>query len=276
MPTRVSLLFQMTTTPANRQVSRPHTAGWSESFWQPVDLPSNDGIIGILARARQAILPEAGAIIGFRLGRYILDGNRLKPTGTATGKFNLPGQYAFPSDQPQASLQCSATAAGAPNTSRFSIRGIPDGMILGGEYDPGDNFSRALRIYLDTLVNDGWNFLARDITVVSSRVVTIVGNVLTTEVNLGAGINTYVRLLRVYDVNGNPVKGTFRVSSPGGNSPYTLVGLPAGVEVQGSGSARLDRLALRPIAAVEVSRAVVRKVGSPFERYRGRASKKRR
>ena len=66
----------------------------------------------------------------------------------------------------------------------------------------------------------------------------------------------------------------FQVSDLAGRA-FNLSNWPAGVAVKNSGSVRVDAVDNFTIIAVEPSRIVVRKVGRPFEQYRGKRSKKR-
>ena len=270
MPSRISFLFQFTTDPPAGYGARRHTAGWSESLWYP-DADPPAGRLDFLAGDRARILPSAAAIIGQRIQVYTLEGNRLKPGGASTLKVNYPGNQLWTCDIPQMALEVALKASGAPNSSRILIRGIPDDQVLGGEYTGTATYKGQVTTYLNRMQNLNFQFLGRNLSNISVRVISIAANLLVTDVPCGAIPGDYVRLLRVYDINGRPISGSFRVQSGSGVN-LTLLGLPAGLAVEQSGACRKDEFALRSIASHEIGRIRVKKVGRPFEGYRGRRS----
>jgi hypothetical protein len=145
----------------------------------------------------------------------------------------------------------------------------------GGEYKPTPAFTTSLENFFDKLTKgNGWSFLGRILTNDTGRVETVAGGVLTTDLNLGTA--KYVRFLRVYNTNGDPVTGSFRITGVGGPPiSYSLAGLPTGTVVSDSGLCREDAIALFSFNSITFKRAVVRKIGRPSESYRGRASRRR-
>lgn len=273
MPTRISYLFALTTAPTDREAASAHSAGWSESWWRAGTINSDAPEIRALAQRRAILLPAQGSIIGFRLANYTLSGNKIVPGGTKTGKFQYPGAQAMSTDLPQVALEMSGLTAGGPNTSRFTLRGIPDSQMLFGEFQPNSAFRSQLTRFENTLISDGWGFLGRDLTSPVAQVQSIAAGVLTTNAGMGVAVGDYVRLLRVFDTSGKSVQGSFRVTAVAGGNQYTLAGIGNGVTVLNSGNARKDLVSIFTFRDVNASRAVVRKVGRPFESYRGRRSK---
>lgn len=274
MPTRISYLFALTTAPDDRETASPHSAGWSESWWRAGVAAAAAPEIAALAQSRAALLSSQASIIGFRLAVYTLAGNKIVPVGTKTGKFQYPGPALYNTDLPQVALEMSGKTGGGPNTSRFTMRGVPDPVMIKGEYQPIPAWKGLVTRFTNRLVADGWNFLGRDLAQPVAQVLTIANGVMTTDGGLGVAQGDYIRLLRVFDVNKQSIQGSFRVTVVGAGNAYTLAGMDAGVSVLNSGAARKDVVAVFPFSEVSPARAVVRKVGRPFESYRGRRSKR--
>jgi len=269
---KAQLLFQVTTDPPDRTSASPHTGGWSESFWSQVTFPASSSGFNLLIAKRQNLLPTQASIVGYRMSTYTIVGNRFVPVGSSQGRLQKPGRSATLTDLPQVALEMSGTTAAGPNNSRFNLRCMPDTQMVRGEYQPSDTFKNAVREFCDVLVAGQWCFVGRDLTLASQRVLSINGNTVTLAGSIAATLTVdSMRLLNVKDTDGNPVKGSFRVMDMGAVGVYTVMGL-TGVTAGESGAARLDRPILCPFSLVEPNRAVVRKVGRPFEGYRGRQS----
>jgi len=276
MPFRVSFLFGLTTEPVSLTVSSAHSAGWSENIWIQND-PDLTAKITRLAPLRCSMLPIQGSMIGWRTQSYTIVGNKLIPGGSASIRQRFPGNARYQCDVPQMCLSVTLPAQGAPNKAQFKLRGIPDGQVTGGEFNELDAFGQKLIDWKNQLIADSWCMLGRNLTNPSSNVLSIVGNVLTVDVALPGVVanTTYIRLRKVKDVLGRPVVGTFLVTAIAGTS-YTLAGWTHPSNVGISGSCRVDSLVVLPIANVQfpTGRITVKKVGRPFESYRGRASRK--
>lgn len=268
---RTSWLFAVTTDPTDATSASPHSGGWSESHWcAPSDFVAANA--RTLASRRANLLPGQGSIIGYRLESFDLTGNKLSPLGATSGRFLYPGLDSRDLNLPQDSLMMNGAGSGVPNAARFNLRCIPDGIITRGEYQPSPAFKGALTLYSNGLIAVGYGFIGRVKTGLSARVNSIAAGVVHLNGAVGGVANTdFLRLNRVYDDLGNPVKGTFLITNITGNA-YTVSGL-AGVSVsQPSGSARIDALDFFQYGVINPARAVVRKIGRPFEQYRGRAS----
>lgn len=269
-----TLLFAVTTDPDDRVTASPHSGGWSESHWgnvNPIVLP----FLQQLAQRRANMLPAECSVIGWRNEIFTLTGNKLFPVGATSGRFQYPGMQTPNMNLPQDSLMVSAVTDAAPNATRFNLRGLPDYVIQKGEYQPSPNFKTQFTNYANELINSRWGFIGRVKTGASARVNSINVGVVTLNGAVGGVVNeSYLILNRVYDSNGNPVTGKFLITLIAGNA-YTVEGL-AGVSVTiPSGTARIDSLAFYQYTEITPNRAVIRKIGRPFEQYRGRASARR-
>ncbi len=274
MPMKYSLLLQLNTVPTDLTWASPHIAGWSETIWDNNSVPA-PSFIRNLALRRAAFLPRSARLIGYRAQVFQISGNQLVPGGTSAATFGFPGHPTYVTDLPQMAISVKATATGKTNTRKFDLRAIPDAQFTGGEFQPDSPFLSFLNDYLSYLNTASWWFPGRDLTQASVRVLTVAAKVLTTDGPIaGAVVGDFVRLLKVKDSNNQPVKGVFNIVAIAGNT-YTLNGIDASVVVVNSGRARLDRVVMCQIARADVDRAVVKKVGRPFEQYRGRRSKVR-
>lgn len=274
MAQRMTLLFSLTTNPTDRGSASPHSAGWSESWWSRLEIILTGRSIPRLASARARLLPANAAIIGFRLANYTIAGNRLKPTGSSTGKMQYMGLPGSAVDLPQVAVEMSGTARGAANQSRFSLRGVPDSVMVNGEYQPDSDYKRNMTLFCNQLTADDWAFVGRDLTQPSANVLGIVGGIVTLDGNTGVGVGDYIRFHRVKDDDGKPIQGAYRVTAvANGGLTLTCTNL-AQIVTEANGTARWDKLNLFEFGTVQPARAVVRKVGRPFEVYRGRRSKR--
>lgn len=289
---KTSLIFNVTTDPANKNQAAAHSGGWSEGFWWiGSGALRADQFLG-WAQMRAALLPPEVTITGYRQQAYTLNGNRLLPGGTSLGKFNVPGGYSTNIDLPQAALELSFGLFNVTNTVRQRLTAIPDDCVTNGEYQPTRRFTNALTAYTNYclgvvpgVLRDGqtvpFGGIIRDLTQPAVRVQSITAaGVLTTNQNLLAVANTsYIIMHRVYDDNGNPYKGSYlviAVANPAvGVYQYTLQQAPPQSVLKPSGTCRIDVLTQALFISANVGRIVARKIGRPSAGYRGRRSKVR-
>jgi hypothetical protein len=274
MPARLSLLFSVTTQAANASLAVPHSGGWSESHWANTLSGITQQSIQDLAAARARALSSLASITGYRIQDFTIAGNKLLPNSSSSGRILLPGGSTAGLNMPQDGLSIYMATGGAPNVSRQVLRGMPDDYVVNGEYTPVPGFNQRVLNYIALLVSANWKFVGRDRSVPNARVLAIAGGVVTLAGPVGGlANNSFLRLNRVIDVNGNPVIGTFLITAIAGNL-YSVSGLGATSVVRPSGTARIDQIAVFPYSSGRTGRTVVRKIGRPFEQYRGRASKR--
>ena len=271
--TRLTNVFQLTTTPTNLTRAVPHTAGWTESLWTTLTPSAIDPFWTVWQNKRALLLPTQASIVGYRSQVYTMTGNKLLPGGASSGKQQTPGNSQLVTDLPQVSLEITLQASGAPNNARPVLRGMPDSIMLGGEYQPTPTFSAFFTQFRTALVGFNFGFIGRDLAQASVRVLSIAGGIITLDAvpATGLAVGDFVRLNRVTSEAGNPIKGAFRVAVIAANV-ITVTGLNATV-TQPSGTLRRDQLAYFAIGDVRPGRAVVKKVGRPLQGYRGRRSK---
>lgn len=277
MPTRITFLFDQTTEPTDRVRASPHSGGWSESWWTSIAGGFTKSTNDLLMSKRALLLPEAASIIGLRVSDYNLVGNTLVPAGSSTQSNRFPGVIGEPCDLPQVALELSGRAAGFPNGNHLALRGIPDGVMVNGEYQPDGTFRASMAEYLRVVLINGIGFVGRDLAQPRHAVISIGGGLV--RVGPGAGFNEddYVIFNSVRDDAGKTVKGRYLVTAPvapPGNS-YAVQGLQGRTVSVANGTVRKDIAKFFQYGSLVVSRAVVRKVGRPFESYRGRQSRRR-
>lgn len=273
---KVSMILAVTTAPVNTGDAQPHSGGWTEGHWDQRGKTINDPDIIAMCTKRALLLPAQCSVLGVKLQQYDISGNKLLPGGSTSNKKLYPGNPALTVDVPQASLQMSAGVVSVPNAVRFNIRAIPDECVSLGEYQPTAAFKTNLTAYIATLNGvQTFSTVVRDLTQQSVRVLSIVNGNVTVDNLGGMAVTDYCIFRRVKDTNGNPVSGSFRITAINGLT-LTLAGLDPTIIATNNGTCREDHLIVRDYAAISPGRIGVKKIGSPFEKYRGRRSKVRR
>jgi hypothetical protein len=273
MPTRMSVLFDFTTDPADRTTASAHSGGWSEGLWYTSSSGPSSQLRQLIFTYRAILSSQEVSIVGYRLEQFTIAGNKLLPGGTSSAKVLFPG-LGVPMDAPQIGLQLGGVGVGGVNTNRIVLRGLPDNVVMFGEYQPVPSYKGAVTTWANYVIQSGAGFIGRDKTQPSARVNNIAAGVVTLAANVGGvqGVD-YLRFNRVYNAQGLPVKGSYLITNIAGNV-YTLQGLNQTL-ILPSGSARLDRIAFFAYESIKPGRLVSKKVGRPFEQYRGRRSKSR-
>jgi hypothetical protein len=271
---KLTNIFQYTSQPKNASQAIPHTGGWSESVWTTLNPSGYNGLWTTMAQRRACLMCSAAAIVGYRVSLYTISGNKLLPKGTSSGTWLLPG-IAAQADLPQAAFDIIGANSGVPNTSRLTLRGVPDDALSGGEIDFPSGYKAFVTSYQNSLLGNNFGFIGRDLSQPAARIKSYLNNVLTLDGPIGgvAGAS-WLRFHRCYDVTGEPVKGTYLIDTIAGNV-YTLHAGPTQVVSAPSGTARIDLITYIPYTSFTTGRASVKKVGRPSQGYRGRRSKSR-
>lgn len=244
------------------------TGGWSESIYNIQEPAAARNEFLDYCSLRAAILPKGFAIVGQRF--QIVDG----PSSTLGRRFPAPN--AFASDCPQIGLQLKAQAGGTVNVRRWTFRGIPDEMVVEGEYQPTDWYRGAVLNAAGFITGGNWRFSAK---VLTWPILDLVGitdaGLLTTVLEHGFVPGNAVELLRCKDAYGRSVRGDFIVTDPVVGNSATLANYKKPAVV--SGQVRRLTYGFLTIdgTTLEVQRVVVKKVGRPFGGYSGRRSRRR-
>ncbi len=285
MSIKVVILFQDITavgvtggSPFLNYSVRSHIAGWSESiYWFGDDVvalttaltQATNGNPGLLP-ARAALLPASAAIIGVRL--YQGGAGRGQSLG-----LSYPGAAGNQTDVPQMALLCKLGNASAAVARRFTIRGIPDVFVTAGEWIPTIAYANLVGDYIRALQNFVFRAIDPASPVAPIFAINTAGLVQLNQ-NTSPFVNgQFVTIQKALDVNQIPrsLKTTITAIGPNANQ-FTLAAWPFGPCTGGKATAKTFGLWGITASLSGVVRAVVRKVGRPFEQYRGRRSKKRR
>ena len=205
---------------------------------------------------------------------YALVGGRLIAGGVSVRALDVSGNPTFRPDLPQVSLSVGCTSFATGNSRRIVLRGIPDVMMVNGEYQPQDFQHAFVTDYLDYLSGGLFSFPGRVLAATSWDIDGIADGKVTVIQNPPPPVGTRLRFLRCKDIFDIPVEGVYTVSAVTGQE-VTLRNLNATIVAEHSGRLREDSVALYTINSATPGRATVRKIGGPFEKYRGRRSKRR-
>lgn len=274
---KATTVFQASTAPEDTRFGVIHTGGWTESFWSQSDPTTLLAAAWTqIQQARALMMPSTASIIGYRVSKYDMAGNRLSPQGSNAGTLTLPGRAGEQTDIPQMALQWLLSTA-TPNKAIHTLRCIPDAYVAGGEFKPSPAYLGFTTQYRNLVVGSGFGFCGRDLGQMSARVLrTNTDGGLELDAIPGTGIvaGDWIRFHRCFDSLGVPVIGAYNVRTVIGNT-LTLNNFARSI-AKPSGTVRRDLIIFAAYTRSNIKRIVSRKVGSPFERYRGRASKRRR
>lgn len=277
MPTKVVILFQMTTTKnvaSERLNYAPviRTAGWSESFSGPDSISS---VLQLLKGPRSSILPLLPARAALLPSEASIIGVRLYSGGAGRGQLlaaAYSGNQGLLTDQPSTSLLCSATSTVSGVTRRFNLRCIPDFYVKSGEFSPDVAYADALIAFFASLSGFGWQ--AKTYTnsrkvfeIDADGTVTLDGTNPFTQAQQVTLKNVYLTGLKVRG------GGKFSVLSIGPwQNQFKLAKWTLGEATGGQAFIQGGAFVEFDTAIKSVVRATTRKVGRPFAGYRGRNS----
>lgn len=265
MIVKCTMLFSLATNTSGQSLGR-RIGGWSESVYDNTDnINTTQRTFALLCQARAGMLPVGAAVIG---QRYQI----VNPVGgTTTTKRVFPGTIA-PADVPQMAAQFSCPGVGVPNVRLFTLRGMPDANVVEGEFKPTPEYLAAFNLFKNRLRN--WYFRGRALTnlevpivSISSAGVFVLGAALTfDELNK-------IRIFKAKETSfDTTISGLFTVLTKTSSTGGTFANWTHGNRVDGT--CRVDGVIYPQIQALQASdiTVTVRKVGRPFNQYRGRAS----
>jgi hypothetical protein len=264
--------------PVINYASRQHIGGWTELLWWPTDSVKDlmsalkTGAAGVTAllQARAAIMSAAASIIGVKL----YSGGAGKG---ATNAVAYPGNSLYVEDIPQMALLCKSNGLNTTSVRRFTLRGVPDSMVDQGEFKPTALYANLVADYFNSL--KAFGFKAIDpATSKKAKIFNIDagGNVKTTDGVNPFAVPSIVLVSRTVDLNGNLVSFKSTISAGAAGTQFKVDNWTAGACVGGTALQNNLGLFLFDSASAAVSRVVTRRVGRPFESYRGRRSKRRK
>lgn len=244
--------------------------GWSESFYN--NLLGQSGIREFekLCQARAGLLPRHGAIVG---QRYQIVNEK---GGSSTGAARFSGRVSEEPDMPQMALLLRIGTGSGENIRPVYLRGMPDSMIFSGEYAPTAGFTTALNTYLSEL--NGWYFKGRDLTLPSAGISTIAedGTFVLTGA-LAFDVNSIVQIRRTNLPFGRQAGAIAYVQTKTDSTHGKLyqANWPYGITKGGTIRIFHDQFFALSSATARIRGSVVKKVGRPFDQFRGRQSARR-
>jgi len=243
-------------------------SGWSETWYLDASETAVVSKADTLNKRRSGFLTRAASITNTRIQ---IIGGRSRLLRTA-----YPGVLGADQDIPQMALSAVCAGQGVNNVKNFQLRGIPDGNVDGGEFQPTQGFQNAFAAFGSALVNEGFRFRAIDL---SSAQVSIVGVTALGVFRLGGplvfDVGSFIQILRAKNTNGVSVAGTYFVSAKVDAQNGTFLNWTGGT-VELKGKARVKSYIYPLVAAntLEALQISTRKVGRPFNLYHGRATRR--
>ena len=211
----------------------------------------------------------------------------MQPARSTVGPLRVPGTWAGFTNAPSDCIRMSCEVGSVPTDFNIFLHAIPDALISSGQLTLQGNYNQGLVLFENMLVaglgplpRPQW--LGRNPAQLLTRVVAVNGPAGTITAQVGMTVvpgTTYIRLHRVYDDVGNPIKGTFLCTAAAapvnGTIVYTVLGMPDLTASRPSGTCRVDEIAVANITDASISSLSSRKVGRPTLVYRGRRSRSR-
>ncbi len=277
MALKVSLLINGATAPDDivrtniDYRSQGHGYGFSEGFWYDgTDNPAFRGALLDIASARNELLPAGCSVIAAR----IYDGGG----GAARVQRYTFGNGGLPTDQVNVALYCRTQQPGNPTQRGWWLHTIPDDYVLKGEFAPSVAYAQKIRNYFLAICTGGWRYLAKART--QLRVIDNVtqGGLVTLTAASPYAVGNFVSVRRTTDSNKRRRGFNGMVASVGPlANQFTIAGWNRGATTGGSvfiPQGGLYPLGTAPALTPFVERVGTKKVGRPFELYRGRKSQR--
>ena len=245
-----------------------HGFGFTESFY----LQTSD-VSAIKTLLQTEVAPKRAAIL---VGSLSVAYARLYISGGGKGiliPLGLPGVFTQ-TDVANVGLLWQTNNANAPAQSRKWLHGIPDNMVVGGEFSPTQNYRVRLQNYFDTLLtayfrgNAQTNLIGIQ-EIASDGTVTFTGN-------NPFSVGNYITIARTLLDTGRRKGGLFSVASIGpGAAQLKLSSWQYGHSRGGTAYIKTPTFyQIFQNANVSLVRIGTRRVGRPFGLYRGRRSKR--
>lgn len=249
--------------------------GWSESWYGDFTLDAARVAFDAVEKERAKMLPNGIIIVGQRF-TVLSDPQSIHGKSVSTNN-EYPGAFGFIKDVPQMALLCRVRGDGVPNVKRYTLRGVPDQLVVGGEYIGSSAFDPAFNGFANQLRTQAFRFRALD----NSQAIVGLQGILSDgtyslAASLALNVGDYITILRCRDQNGHAVTGTFQVATVTSGVGGKLANWKGQVVI-GSGAVR-KRVFIYPTlnaATNTILRSIVKKVGRSFFQYRGRRSTRR-
>jgi len=262
MVTKVSWLFNQTT-------GKGRTGGFSET-WYTADSPDTAfSKARDIAKKRLAFLPGNAVCVGIRVQELGKRGYA-RPVGDP-GAFGAQTQ-----DIPQMATQCVVRAAVGTGYKRFQLRGVPDVIVVEGDYQPTIAYTSLCTQWAANLFAAGFCWRGQSQAEVKIQLLSIAGNGdFVLKAPLAFVVNDDLQILGGKNLAGIPISGTYTVEIATDATHGRFLQWNLGAVGQ-SGQVRKVNVDLVPPNAntFTIEKISTRKVGRPFGGYHGRAMKR--
>lgn len=269
---KCTMFIKLTTNLQEPNAAEHRTGGWSESFYTPdcTVAEAKDKLLdsaGLCTR-RADLLPQGAVIYGQRW-------TDMQTGASFSQNIQFPGSSSLTNDVPQLSLRYNMTALNGLNKRQITLRGVPDSLIVGGEYQPTTRYQNAITAFNYCLYLR-FVFRGKDKAQASKQIVDVTADGLVTlAVVAGYNVGDLIKIDTRRTADNKKVSGLGFVKTTGpAATQFTIQNWTFGA--CSNGSAKRDEIAYFQIdnTAWGTPLACVRKVGRPTDQYRGRVSAK--
>jgi hypothetical protein len=270
--------------PSIGYVGKPHIGGWTESLiWGTDDVSSLIKALTLgtqtqffnppLLDSRAALLPSACSLVGVKL----YQGGAGKGRSLALAR---PGNPQYNTDIPQMALLMKSGGLNTTAVRRWTVRAIPDLMVVNGEFAPTPTYTILMQNYQTSLRQFGFF----GIDPVASKKVAIfkidaAGNVTTKNGANPFAVPSIVRISRaISNTDGTFLSKTDTIGLPdaGSGAQFKIANWTFGSATGGNAVQNVSGFFAFDYNTMAAARIVTRRVGRPFEQYHGRRSKRRK
>jgi len=277
---KTTLLIQLATGTVAPNPSLRRIGGWSEGFYlNAADFATAISFLNgganapaSLCELRAGLLPTSAQIVGQRV-------QQVSPVGRSQSLNRLwSGGSGMDCDIPQMALLTRIPTQTGTHSRQYIIRGIPDQLVIDGEFAPNRDYSRALGRLFGILSSFSLRTVALTGAANTIETVSLTGLVTFTVARPAMIVGDTLEIRNVVVAGGVIVNGSFEVESVSGTNPLvcSVKGWNSGAGVGGQGAVTGTSYPLLDGVNATTGRIIVKKVGRPFVQYRGRASVRRK
>lgn len=244
----------------------PDSCGFSETWYMDSTINAAITEVSRYASRRCRLLTSNAACVGARI--QTLGG------ASQSIKIQQAGTVQRDGDLPQVALNVRIIGQNADYKKTMQLRGIPDGRVEFGQYNPSRDFAAAFADFMQTLAVNGWRFQARSKSTPKVQIYSIDadGNFVLAPGSTFAA-NDKVILRNVRNTSGKRASGIFTVETATNATTGKLRAWTGGVVTMKGKFAKLEYEYVQ-IQGGGILNATTRKVGRPFTQFRGRAVKR--
>ena len=256
---KVTFIFKLTT--ANNR-----TGGWSESLYFDGTFDQAGAAAANLVPLRAKLISEDGVLARLRITDLAAPGK--SSLGIQAQKGTCPKE----TDIPQMGIKCFLFK-GHDYKRQYVLAGIPDFYVQKGAWNREANFRNKITDYLEEIRKNSFQFKVRDKDLPLRTVLSIDAQAqVFCSAAHGYVVGDFVRFYRTRDVNKKAVKGEWRITEVNnGGAGFKIANWTGQVVEKGKVRKVGDTFAV--VTGYQIDDVTPRKIGRPFDAYRGRKSK---